>query len=79
MRLACSLALIFALSACGEKIVSTPTPVACVKAEQIPAEPAPVGPTLTGDAVQDSAILAVRALELLDYAGKLRALIEGCK
>lgn len=68
-----------ALAACqGQKVRSVPTPVACVKPEQIPAEPAPVRPQLTGNAAMDSAVLAVAVLELRDYAGKLRALIEGC-
>jgi hypothetical protein len=58
--------------------VQVPTPVACIKPEQIPPEPERVGPLLTGNAVADLATVAASALELRIYGGELRALIEGC-
>lgn len=68
-----------ALAGCGQaKVVSVPTPVACVKRDQLPAEPASVKDDLTGNAAQDTAVLAVGLLEWKDYAGKLAALLKGC-
>ena len=67
------------LAACGERVVSVPTPVACVSAEQIPPSPGSVKHDLTGDARRDVPVLAVAVLQWRDYAGKLRALLEGCK
>lgn len=77
------LALIASLVAgCGAKreIVSvpTPTPVACVKMEQIPMEPERVGPQLNGDANHDLPIVSVSALDLRSWGGKLLALLTGC-
>jgi len=67
------------LTGCGsDRVVSVPTPVACVKPADVPDEPAPVASQLTGDARRDIAVVAVLALELRDYAGKLRALLKGC-
>lgn len=60
------------------RTVEVPTPVACVSPEQIPAEPEKVGSKLTGNAVADLLIVSASALELRDYAGKLRALLVGC-
>lgn len=69
-----------ALAGCGEKeIRSTPTPVACVKRDAIPPEPPQIAASLTGDARQDVAIIAVSALELRDWGQKLRALLRGCE
>jgi hypothetical protein len=59
--------------------VLVPTPVACVKADQIPAEPPRVTGTLTGDARADLSIVAESALSLRKYGGQLRALLEGCQ
>lgn len=71
--------LALALSACGgSRVTSTPVPVACVKPEQIPAEPEQVAAKLTGNARNDVAVLAVSALELRDWGGQLRALLKGC-
>jgi len=58
--------------------VPVPTPVACVKADQIPDEPPRVTGTLTGDARTDLSIVAESALSLRKYGGQLRALLEGC-
>lgn len=70
-----------ALAGCGAKdrIVTTPTPVACVKRDAIPPEPPQIASQLTGDARQDVAIIAVSALELRDWGQKLRALLRGCE
>jgi len=73
--------VIVALAGCAPRreIVSVPTPVACVKAETIPAEPERVASKLNGDARHDLPIVAVSALDLRDYGGKLRALLVGCQ
>lgn len=78
---ACALGLlVLALAGCAPKEpVKIATPVACVKSADIPSEPAKVGGTLTGVADQDAAILAVLALDLRDWGGKLRALLRGCE
>ena len=69
------------LSGCSprEKIVSVPTPVACVKSAEIPLEPPRVASQLTGNAAADLPIVAVSALELRDWGQKLRALLRGCE
>jgi hypothetical protein len=68
------------LAACGgHRVVSVPTPVPCVRADQLPEAPGSVKPDLTGDARRDVPVLAVAVLQWRDYAGKLRALLEGCK
>lgn len=74
-------AIVCTLTGCAQKreIVSVPTPVACVKAATIPAEPERVASKLNGDARHDLPIVAVSALDLRDYAGKLRALLVGCQ
>lgn len=59
--------------------VRVPTPVPCVKASDVPAEPAQVGDQLNGDAVHDLGIVAPSALELRKWGRSLRALIvPGC-
>lgn len=58
--------------------VEVPTPVACVNREQLPAEPARVGPNLTGNAVVDLAMVAASALELRKWGQEQAALLEGC-
>jgi hypothetical protein len=75
-----------ALAACATKppigveirTVEVPTPVACLTRDQIPAEPARVGPTLTGNAVVDLAIVAASALELRRWGEEQAALLQGC-
>lgn len=77
---------LFALAACttpgpvGVEVreVPVPTPVACVDASAIPAEPEHVSGKLTGQAAVDLAIVAASALELRRYSGELRALLSGC-
>lgn len=72
--------IVLGLSGCGpQKVVSVPTPVACVKSVDIPPEPGKVQGKLTGRADEDAAILAVLALDLRDWGGKLRALLRGCE
>lgn len=61
------------------RTVPVPTPVPCIEASQIPAEPAQVGDRLTGDAVTDFGIVAPNALELRKWGRELMALISpGC-
>lgn len=77
---------LFALAACATakepgieiREVEVPVPVACVEAEQIPAEPGAVKHLLTGVARADLSIVAESALELRKYAGELRALLVAC-
>jgi hypothetical protein len=72
-------AVILALSGCGPgKIRSTPTPVACVKTADIPAEPEKVKARLNGDWNHDGPIVAVSALDLRDWGQNLVALLRGC-
>lgn len=70
--LAAALALV--LASCGPKehLVSTP----CLDRSALPPETAK--PVLTGNAGRDLAIMTNTALELLDEAEKLRAMMEGC-
>ncbi len=71
-----------ALAACSTTepgVVLKPIPVACVKAEQIPAEPAQVASKLTGNAAVDIGILAQSALELRIALREARALLIGCR
>lgn len=74
-------AIVCALTGCTPKreIISVPTPVACVKTASIPPEPEFVASKLNGDARHDLPIVAVSALDLRDYGGKLRALLVGCQ
>ena len=82
LLLLCSLAL----AACSHteqgievRTVKVPTPVPCVKASDVPAEPAQVGDQLNGDAVHDLGIVAPSALDLRKWGRSLRALIvPGC-
>lgn len=76
----------FALAGCAHasqpaievRTVEVPTPVACVKASEIPAEPQRVADKLTGRADHDVSIVAESALELRRWGGKLRAMLVGC-
>lgn len=58
--------------------VPVPTPVACVARVDLPAEPARVGPSLTGNAVLDLVIVSASALELRKWGQEQAALLEGC-
>jgi hypothetical protein len=61
------------------RTVKVPTPVPCVKASDVPAEPAQVGDQLNGDAVHDLGIVAPSTIELRKWGRELRALIvPGC-
>lgn len=60
------------------RTVEVPTPVQCVKAEQIPAEPEKVGGQLSGNAPHDLSIVAESALSLRKWGQELRALLAGC-
>jgi hypothetical protein len=85
MRRLIMLPIIALVSACSHaepgieiREIPVPTPIACVKPEQIPAEPDKVGDQLTGEARHDLSIVAESALALRKYGGQLRALLEGC-
>lgn len=77
---------LFALPACQSpapvgievRTVEVPTPVACIKADQLPPEPARVGSSLTGNAVLDLAIVSASALELRRWGEEQAALLAGC-
>ena len=58
--------------------VLVPTPVACVAADEIPAEPPTVGQRFNGDAKHDLAILAPNAQALRKWGQDMRALLEKC-
>lgn len=61
------------------RTVEVPTPVPCVDAAAVPAEPAQVQSLLNGDAEHDLGIVAPSALELRIWGRTLRALIvPGC-
>lgn len=61
------------------RTVEVPTPVPCVAASDVPAEPPQVGDQLTGNAVHDLGVLAPNALELRRWGRTLLALIvPGC-
>ena len=58
--------------------VEVPVAISCVKASDIPAEPAKIGGRLTGDAATDLPVVAASAVRLRAYAGQLAALLTGC-
>lgn len=87
MRKSIMLLACFMLEACPGKTqpgievrsVPVPTPVPCVDAAAVPAEPPQVGDLFTGDAVHDFGILAPNALDLRQWGRSLKALIvPGC-
>lgn len=55
-----------------------PTPVACVQASDIPAEPPMVGARFNGDAKHDLQVLAPNAKALRDWGQQLRTMLEAC-
>jgi hypothetical protein len=61
------------------RTVQVPTPVPCLPADQIPAEPPLVGHLLTGDPAHDIAILAPSALLLRDALRQARAALIECE
>jgi hypothetical protein len=73
-----------ALSACshtgGVKVerVEVPTPVPCLRTEDIPPEPLHVADKLTGQAAHDLVIVAESALELRIWGRSMRAALEAC-
>lgn len=77
---------LLALTACSTdqqgvhvRTVNVPTPVPCVDAAQVPAEPPQVGDQLNGDARHDLGIVAPSALDLRAWGRELKALIvPGC-
>jgi hypothetical protein len=81
-----TLPALLALTACstpgpvGVEVRTVEVPVAspCLTRDQLPPEPARVGPTLTGNAVVDLAIVAASALELRKAFQEQAALLEGC-
>jgi len=58
--------------------VKVPTPVACVDAGAVPAEPAKVGDRLNGQAAHDLDLVASSALQLRQWGRELRALVMPC-
>ena len=58
--------------------VAVPTPVACVRQEQIPAEPPRVAQRFNGNARHDLEILAENAQDLRAWGQELHGLLEGC-
>jgi hypothetical protein len=84
MRAPLFLALL--LTACGPKApiavevrtVEVPVPVACVKPDQIPAEPPSIRAQLTGNPVVDVMVLAESALALRKWGQEQNALLTGC-
>jgi hypothetical protein len=76
---------LLALAACATppvgievRTVEVPTPIACVKRDQLPAEPPRIASDLTGNAVVDISIVAASALELRKWGQEQAALLEGC-
>ena len=59
-----------------EKIV--PVAVSCVKASDVPSEPALVGDKLTGDAARDLPTVAASAVRLRAWGRTLAALVSAC-
>jgi hypothetical protein len=77
--------LALALAACETtqpgvevRTVQVPTPVACLPADQIPAEPETVSHLLTGVAAHDLAIVAASALELRAWGQEMAAALKAC-
>ena len=58
--------------------VTVPVAISCVKASDIPAEPAKIGDRLTGDAARDLPVVAASAVRLRAWGGQLAALLGGC-
>lgn len=58
--------------------VKVPTPVYCVKREQLPALPASIAGQLTGNAGQDIGPVTIAAVEWKKTATTALALLEGC-
>lgn len=73
MKYAIALFAALALAGC---VKERPVSVPCLNRADLPVET--VKPELTGNAGLDLAIMTRTALELLDEATKLRALMEGC-
>jgi hypothetical protein len=60
------------------RTVHVPTPVPCVNAADIPAEPPQVGDQFNGDAKHDLQVLAPSAQALRKWGQDLRELIANC-
>lgn len=80
-----ALALLLVLSACASApcvpkvqtvTVNVPVPVACINAADIPAEPGTT--TLTGDARNDTALLASKVGELRIWGRQLLGMTTAC-
>jgi hypothetical protein len=75
---------LLSLSACSHtggvqiKRVEVPTPVPCLKTEDIPPEPPLIAHLLNGQAAHDAAILAGSALELRIWGRSMQASLEAC-
>lgn len=53
-------------------------PIACVKREDIPAEPPKIGAKLTGDPVHDLDVVSASALRLRAWGQEMSAMLQGC-
>jgi hypothetical protein len=86
VELACIVFFAMCLTGCASEPQLQPLPreiripvaVACVPADQIPAEPARIGDQLTGDAMTDVAVLAASALDLRRWGRTEHSALVGC-
>lgn len=74
-----------ALAACNHtqpgveiRTVKVPTPVACLPADRIPAEPGTVSHLLNGVAAHDLAVVAASALDLRAWGQEMAAALKAC-
>lgn len=60
------------------RTVNVPTPVPCIPRESIPAEPASVKDSLTGNAAADLPIVAASAILLRSWGREMSAALHAC-
>ncbi len=60
------------------RTVKVPTPVPCLAADEIPAEPSTVADQLTGNAAADLPIVAASALMLRAWGREMFAALDAC-
>jgi hypothetical protein len=75
-----ALILVLMLAGCASKppVALVPVSQPCVSGE-LPAEPAKVGPELTGDAGRDAGIIAGSAAELRAWGRALYRMLDACR
>lgn len=78
-------AISLALTACAHnepgivvRTVEVPTPVPCLAADQVPAEPETVASRLTGDPAHDLPIIAASALRLRAWGRTMHGALVAC-